>query len=44
MSATQLQAAIPASDIAGVGSAQVTVFNPAPGGGTSNAQTFTINP
>jgi hypothetical protein len=42
--ATQLQAAIPASDIASPGSAQVTVFNPAPGGGTSNAQTFTINP
>jgi hypothetical protein len=46
LSAAQIQAAIPASDVAGPGpaSAQVTVFNPAPGGGTSNAQTFTINP
>jgi hypothetical protein len=33
---TQLQAAILASDIAAAGSAQVTVFNPSPGGGTSN--------
>jgi len=43
VSSTQLAAAIPASDIAVAGTAQVTVFNPAPGGGTSNAQTFTIN-
>jgi hypothetical protein len=42
VSSTQLTAAIPASDIAVAGTAQVTVFNPAPGGGTSNAQTFTI--
>ncbi len=43
VNATQLTASIPASDIAGAGTASVTVFNPAPGGGTSNAQTFTIN-
>jgi hypothetical protein len=41
-SATQLTAAIPASDLAATGTASVTVFSPAPGGGTSNAQTFTI--
>ena len=41
-SASQLTAAIPASDIAGAGTATVTVFNPGPGGGTSNAVTFTI--
>jgi len=43
-SATQLTAAIPAADIAAAGTAQITVFNSAPGGGTSNPQTFTINP
>jgi Subtilase family len=43
-SGTQLTATIPASDIAAQGTAAVTVFNPAPGGGTSAAQTFTINP
>lgn len=41
---TQLTASIPASDIANAGTASVTVFNPTPGGGDSNAQTFTINP
>ena len=40
---TQLSASIPAADIATAGSASVTVFNPAPGGGTSNAATFSIN-
>lgn len=44
VSSTQLTAAIPASDIATASSAMVTVFNPEPGGGTSNALTFTINP
>jgi hypothetical protein len=44
VSATQLTAAIPASDITTAGSASVTVFNSTPGGGTSNAQTFTISP
>ncbi|HUJ17960.1 MAG TPA: hypothetical protein VL197_08195 [Nitrospirota bacterium] len=43
VSSTQLTAAIPSSDIATAGTASVTVFNPAPGGGTSNAQTITIN-
>jgi len=42
VSATQLTAAIPASDIAAAGTASVTVVNPAPGGGTSAAATFTI--
>ena len=44
VSATRVTASIPAGDIATAGTAQVTVFNPAPGGGTSNALTFTINP
>jgi hypothetical protein len=42
-SSTQLQAAILASDLATAGAVQVTVFNPSPGGGTSNSNTFTIN-
>jgi 6-phosphogluconolactonase (cycloisomerase 2 family) len=42
VSATRLQAQIPAADIAQPGLAGVTVFNPAPGGGSSNAATFTI--
>ena len=39
---TQLQAVIPVSDISSASTAQVTVFNPTPGGGTSNALTFTV--
>ena len=42
VSATQLQAAIAASDIAAEGTANVTVFTSAPGGGTSTAVAFTI--
>jgi YVTN family beta-propeller protein len=42
VSATQLAAAIPAAAIASAGTATVTVTNPAPGGGTSNAVNFTI--
>jgi hypothetical protein len=42
VSATQLRAAITAADLAGVGSVPVTVFTPAPGGGTSGAVTFAI--
>ncbi len=42
VSATQLTATIPASDLANPGTAQVTVFTPTPGGGTSGAVTFTI--
>src|SRR5580700_3451229 len=37
-----LIAQISASDIAAAGTAAVTVFNPAPGGGSSNSFTFTI--
>lgn len=43
VSATQLTAAIPASDLATAGTATVVVMNPAPGGGSSPAATFTIN-
>lgn len=42
VSTTQLTAQIPASDIVNAGTAQITIFNPTPGGGTSSAQTFTI--
>jgi hypothetical protein len=42
-SATQLVAPISAGDIMAGGTAQVTVFNPAPGGGTSNAINFPVN-
>jgi hypothetical protein len=42
LSATQLRASIAAADIATAGSASVTVFTPAPGGGTSAQLTFTI--
>ncbi len=42
VSATQLQAAIPAADIAVPGAANVTVFNPSPGGGTSSAISLVI--
>jgi YVTN family beta-propeller protein len=43
VNSTQLTAAIPAAAIASAGSAAVTVTNPAPGGGTSNAANFTIS-
>jgi PKD repeat protein len=43
VSATQLTASIPATDIATPGTAQVTVFCPAPGGGLSNALSFQID-
>ena len=39
---TQLTAAIPAAAIASAGTPAVTVTNPAPGGGTSNAVNFTV--
>jgi YVTN family beta-propeller protein len=38
-----LIAQISASDVAAAGTAAVTVFNPGPGGGSSNALTFTVN-
>ncbi|NOT54591.1 MAG: hypothetical protein HOP18_08305 [Deltaproteobacteria bacterium] len=41
-SATQVTASITAADILSAGTAVVTVFNPAPGGGTSNPQMFTV--
>jgi hypothetical protein len=43
ISATQISASILASDIVSPGTASVMVVNPTPGGGTSNAQIFTIN-
>jgi len=43
VSSNQVTASIPSGDIAVSGTVSVTVFNPAPGGGLSNAQTFTIN-
>ncbi|MCC7173981.1 MAG: IPT/TIG domain-containing protein, partial [Bryobacterales bacterium] len=42
-SATRLTATISGADIAGSGTAAVTVFTPAPGGGTSASRSFTIN-
>jgi glucose/arabinose dehydrogenase len=42
VSTTEVAAAIPASDVAIEGTAEVTVFNPEPGGGASNALTFLI--
>src|SRR5258708_13963597 len=42
VSATQLTAAILASDIATAGTPAVTVTNPAPGRGTSNSVAFTV--
>jgi hypothetical protein len=42
VSSTELRAAILAADVAAAGTAQVTVFSPAPGGGASSAATFTI--
>jgi glucose/arabinose dehydrogenase len=43
VSGDELTAEIPASDIVGAGTASITVFTPAPGGGTSNAQTLDVN-
>jgi hypothetical protein len=43
ISATQLTAAITSADITTAGTAKVTVVNPAPGGGTSTAQIFTVD-
>src|SRR5215471_13641768 len=42
VSATQLTDAIPASDIAAAGTLSITVFSPAPGGGTSTALSLTV--
>jgi hypothetical protein len=43
VSANRLDAVISANDIAASGTPTVTVSNPTPGGGTSNALTFNIN-
>src|SRR5439155_1405260 len=43
VNATQLTATVPAALIANAGTASITVVNPAPGGGTSNSVTFSIN-
>lgn len=43
VSSTQLTAAILATDIVAASTAAVTVTNPAPGGGTSEVVSFTIN-
>ena len=42
VSATQVQAAITATDVASGGTASVTVFSPTPGGGTSSSLNFSI--
>lgn len=44
VSSTQLTAAIAADDIVAAGPASVTVSNPAPGGGTSEALAFSVLP
>ena len=42
LAADQLQAAIDAADISSAGTASITVFNPAPGGGESDSVTLNI--
>ncbi len=42
VSSTQLTATIPASDLTTAGGKSIIVFNPAPGGGISNAQILTV--
>jgi TolB protein len=44
VSSIQLEAQIMAADLAAPGKVTVTVINPAPGGGTSNAVIFTVAP
>jgi hypothetical protein len=43
VSSSELQAAIPASDLASGGDVEVTVFNPAPAGGTTNALALQVS-
>lgn len=43
VSSTRLTASVPASDIAAESTAMVTVLSPAPGGGVSNIQDFSIS-
>ncbi len=42
-SSTQVRATIPAGDLTTAGAFNITMFNPLPGGGTSNPQTFTVS-
>ena len=42
-SVTEISATILTSDMDSAGAFSITVFNPAPAGGTSNAETFTVN-
>jgi hypothetical protein len=44
VSATQVRINVPASDVASVGTAQLSVFNPSPGGGLSNLASLDIVP
>ena len=44
VSATQLKASFPDTDLAADGLFDVTVFNPTPGGGTGSAAKFAVNP
>ncbi|MBI1728953.1 MAG: Ig-like domain-containing protein, partial [Candidatus Rokubacteria bacterium] len=44
VSATRLTATIPAADIAAASTVSVTVFTPAPSGGTSSALPFVVHP
>src|SRR5207244_747178 len=42
VNSTQLTVSIPATDLTTAGTFNITVFSPTPGGGMSNAQTFTV--
>jgi subtilisin family serine protease len=44
LASTQLRATITDADVASIGTAQVSVFTPAPGGGTSGSLTFSMVP
>lgn len=43
ISSTTLEASVPAANVLSAGTASITVFTSTPGGGTSNALTFTTN-
>jgi len=43
VNSTQALVEIPATDVAATGTAEITVFNPEPGGGSSNPLTLVIN-
>lgn len=42
VSATELQATLPAADLAAVGTGKIVVVNPSPGGGTSSSSSISI--